>query len=42
VMCHERFAYRGGGAGEEDQAAEVCGALVGESTSGVDQGTDTV
>ena len=29
-------------AGEEDQAAEVGGALVGESASGVDEGTDTV
>jgi hypothetical protein len=29
-------------AGEEDQAAEVGGALVGESASGVDEGTNTV
>lgn len=29
-------------AGEEDQRAEVGGALVGESASGVDEGTDTV
>lgn len=29
-------------AGEEDQGAEVSGALVGESASGVDEGTNTV
>lgn len=29
-------------AGEEDQAAEVGGALVGESAGGVDEGTNTV
>jgi hypothetical protein len=34
--------YRRSRGGEEDQAAEVGGALVGESASGVDEGTDTV
>lgn len=34
--------YRGSRAGKEDQAAEVGGALVGESASGVDESTDTV
>jgi hypothetical protein len=34
--------YRRSRAGEEDQAAEVGGALVGESASGVDEGTNTV
>ena len=37
-----KVTYGRSRAGEEDQAAEVGGALVGESTSGVDEGTDTV
>lgn len=36
------YSYRRSGAGEEDQRAEVGGALVGESASGVDEGTNTV
>ena len=35
-------SYRGSRAGEEDQRAEVGSALVRESASGVDEGTDTV
>lgn len=43
-MCVTNFdvSYGRSRAGEEDQAAEVGGALVGESTSGVDESTDTV
>jgi len=36
------MTYRGSSGGEEDQRAEVGGALVGKSTSGVDQSTNTV
>jgi hypothetical protein len=36
------MTYRGSGRSEEDQRAEVSSTLVGESTSGVDQSTDTV
>lgn len=36
------MTYRGSSRGEEDQRTEVSGALVGEGTGGVDQGTNTV
>lgn len=40
VVCNT--TYGRSGAGEEDQGAEVGGALVGESAGGIDEGTDTV
>jgi hypothetical protein len=39
-VCGDAYGRSGGG--EEDQRSEVGGALVGESASGVDEGTDTV
>ena len=39
-VCGDSYGRSGGG--EEDQRSEVGGALVGESASGVDEGTDTV
>lgn len=37
-----RKTHRWSGAGEEDQATEVCGALVAERAGGIDQRTHTV
>lgn len=34
--------YTGASRSEEDQATEVGSTLIAESTSGIDQGTDTV
>jgi hypothetical protein len=36
------MTYRGSSGGEEDQRAEVGGALVGEGAGGVDQSTNAV
>lgn len=37
-----KFAYAWSGAGEEDQAAEVGGALVAEGSGGIDQSSDAI
>ena len=37
-----RFTYTWSGAGEEDQAAQVGGALVAERAGGIDEGADAI
>jgi len=42
IVGPDVMTYRRGGRGEEDEGAEVGSALVGESSSSIDQSTDTI